>query len=309
MNGHHSIRSATDKLSPFFEQWPPTLNLKGDQMDGRKNLVWTEAIPPWLVLTILFLVGLALTALPKHWHEYAMAIVHLLGEAFIVAALLGMTIDGWFKQELAKNVFYAAMGEFVRPEFKREVRRMATFKWLCVRSDCHLVMKDLGDGVVELTITVERDIQNISTSKEKFSGYFGVDQWGFPERPSRVELCELVFDGNSVKPTEPVSRIDHLSISTEEISVPAGEIVKAIYRGVEHRRINDHWIFAVRTPTINPSVFVDKPDSIEAGVTFSARDELRLLPQLKKTTLDGVLFPGQVQIVRWWPKETISSSE
>jgi len=47
-------------------------------------------------------------------------VVHDLGIAFVVAAVLGLTVDFSLKTEVAKDVFKATLGYILRPEFRDE---------------------------------------------------------------------------------------------------------------------------------------------------------------------------------------------
>ena len=86
-------------------------------------------------------------------------VIRDLGTAVFIAAMLGLTIDRWLKTQIARDVFQAALGYFLPQEFREEVANVARFKFLCERHVAKLHIKDIGDGSVQLTNSIERTLK------------------------------------------------------------------------------------------------------------------------------------------------------
>ncbi|MBV8952630.1 MAG: hypothetical protein JO179_00740, partial [Solirubrobacterales bacterium] len=74
-----------------------------------------------LGLGVLALVGLALAA--TDWGHLVVSWSHIrtaLGESLIVAAALGLTVDFFYKRELARDAFEASLGYLLPDELKAE---------------------------------------------------------------------------------------------------------------------------------------------------------------------------------------------
>ena len=54
-----------------------------------------------------------------------------MGVAFVIAAVLGLTVDWALKAELARDVFQAAFNYVLPDELKEEVQRVINYKFLC----------------------------------------------------------------------------------------------------------------------------------------------------------------------------------
>src|SRR5437867_4640563 len=107
--------------------WPPVSPPGGDTMKISGKL------PRWAVLLILVIAGLLLVWLPGFYKwQWDDGVIRGIGEAVLIGAVLAFTIDRWFREDFAKDVFYAAVGKLLRPEFRDELRWITSFKWLAV---------------------------------------------------------------------------------------------------------------------------------------------------------------------------------
>jgi hypothetical protein len=91
-------------------------------------------IPPLIILLALLVMGTALIFIPHFWEwTWDYGIAPEIGVAFLVAAILGLTIDRWLKAELRTDAFLAAIGHVLAPEFRAEVSRIIGYKLVCER--------------------------------------------------------------------------------------------------------------------------------------------------------------------------------
>jgi len=261
-------------------------------------------LPRWLVLLLLLAGGLVLVAVPPSlkW-QWDRGVSIALGQSLLIAALLAFTIDRWFRQDFAKDVFYGVFGGILRPEFRDEVKWLTSFKLLAIRSYCYIRIDDLADGYVKLTLEIEREFENISSTTEKKAGYIGVDEWQIPGHSSSIEECGISKSGQApISASSKISSEMHLAWSTEEVSIEPGESLKSFSKSIEYRHRNDIHVLALTTPTKDPEVRFDISTSLQGVVSFTHRGKMEEEPLFKKRTLRGTYLPGQLMIVRWWPK-------
>lgn len=262
-------------------------------------------LPRWSILMLLVFFGGLFVWLPNYYKwEWDHGLASGFGHALLIGAVLGFTIERWFREDFAKDVFYAALGELIRPEFRDEMRWLTSFKWLAVKSSCHIKLEDLGDGIVMLTLTIDRELENISSAAEKIHGGLGIDEWGIPGRESCVEICRIQKVGGAVLDAGGKIKVEpaHFNVETEEVTVDPGEKVKSYTRSVEFKHTNDIYVLALANPTKDPEVQLEFSDSLVAEVGFSHRGKMDTEAVPHRKTLRGTYLPSQVMIVRWWPK-------
>src|ERR1700688_3977903 len=116
-------------------------------------------IPPWLVLLGFLIAGLILIFVPHFWGiKWDYGITPEIGIAFLVAAILGFTIDRWLKAELRTDAFLAAIGHILAPEFRSEVFRIIGYKLICERHSLVVEIAPVATNIVKVTSSVERVI-------------------------------------------------------------------------------------------------------------------------------------------------------
>lgn len=253
--------------------------------------------PRWTTLLALAFGGVGLMSV------WSSGIAHSIGEALLVSAVLGFTIDRWFKQELVHDVFQAAVGAILRPELREEVNWIVGFKWLAIKCKLHLKIEDMGGGIVKVTSTSERVVENISSHPEKTRAAIATDEWGVKDRVSQILQCALVKDGESPRQHTGVKQGEwSISAATEEVSVDRGKSVTLYYKVVEYKHINDECRMAFQIPTKNPEIEVEISETLEFSSGFSHRAEVIEQPLANRVTLNGTFLPSQSMGARWWPK-------
>ena len=116
-------------------------------------------LPPWAILALFLVLGLVLIFIP-HFFEWRWdyGIVPEIGVAFVIASILGFTIDRWLKAETRRDVFLASIGHVLLPEFRDEVSRIVGYALICERHFLLIKIESIGSGLVRITSHVERTI-------------------------------------------------------------------------------------------------------------------------------------------------------
>ena len=262
-------------------------------------------LPRWQILGLALLGGVVLAAsapyFPWHWLS---GLVLGLGEALFVFAFLAFTVERWFRQEFATDVFYAGLGANLRPEFHEELRWLTSFKWLAIKTECHVKLDDLGNDVVRLTITIKKEFENISPDTEKFRAALGVDDWTIPGHKSSIEQCAIQkVGGEIVNADEKEIKPVHIAAFSKEISVEPKGRVKSFAKSVEYRHRNDISIVAFSYPSKDPEIEVEAPPTLIAEGGFSHRGKMDTEAFTGKKTLRGTYLPSQMMVIRWYPKD------
>lgn len=277
--------------------------------DGHKMLL--GKLPGWGILVLIGGLGLVLIGLP-HIHLASLsfiepygAIPEGVGIAFLTASTLGFTIDRWMKKEIAADVFKAALGYILPEEFKNEIQRIISFKFMCEHHKMHLRVEKIGTDYVRVTTKLERKLTNITSIPESICTYAHIDEWGFSDEKSKVVSCSLVGpDDHIYEQKKPRVFNSTIAVETDTIQVPPGKSVTSRAEFVEIRRINDHMIWAFKTPTKNPIIKIDAPNDLECEWGFGSADPVRSSEFMNEKELVGMYFPGWNMRLRWYPKTT-----
>lgn len=233
--------------------------------------------------------------------EWDQGIIREFGTAVFIAAFLGLTIDRWLKTKFAQDVFEAALGYIAPDEFREEIRRTISYKFLCERHIATMMIEDLGNQQVRFTLTSERTLRNITNGTERLKASAVIDEWGFDEL-SQIHECRLEFGGRPYSTSSNRTTAETISAESEEVDIPPGHTATLLVKTTEIRRSNDDWSVAYLSPTRNPEIEVIAP-SHECKVEFGRAEYL-----VKKETyghrhrMQGTYFPTQHMRLRWWPK-------
>jgi len=241
--------------------------------------------------------------IPNIWQE----IVRDLGIAFLSASVLGITIHGWLESTVVRDVFRAAIGHVLPPELRDEVHWISSFKCIITRCVCDVSIEDIGDGIVKLTQEVDTEMKNITTKSQIVKRLFTKDEWGTCMESQILDYEYKIGDRETVKFSgAPERRKDKtVQIHMDNVSLPAGEIIRTFARGVEYRRNNDRffdeWIYPVVRPELNIRSI---PESIEYFAEFSHDPPISVIQNGRRHILEGTLMPHQKMGLRWFPKDS-----
>jgi len=113
-----------------------------------------------------------------------------LGKAFLIAGVLGFTIEPWMRKALARDVFSAAFGYYMPDDFKTEIVRIASNRIICTRHTMDIRLQEVDDQNVRVCTTVERYFENIGATPALLRAMTWIDEWGYPEKTTVVR-CEI----------------------------------------------------------------------------------------------------------------------
>jgi hypothetical protein len=282
---------------------------KGNSMLGG-DMGFSGKIPPWLILLTFLILGIVLILAPHYWEwKWDYGIIPEVGVAFLVAAILGFTIDRWMKAELRTDAFLAAIGHILAPEFRAEVSRIIGYQLICERSHLliEIAISRSNPNVVSVTSSAERLVRNKSSYPQSIKNIIHIDEWNYAIGRSKIIECSLTIDGSTVKPTTPpVSDDFSIQTATDEKQLNPDQIATLRSKWTEYKNMNDVTFFHFTIPTIDPEVEVRTPQEIDALIGFGTPTQniqpFHYYPMRKKMV--GTYFPHQSIHVRWWPKKT-----
>jgi hypothetical protein len=263
---------------------------------------WLRGISLRARLVIILAIGVAVVAASKGapWYE---GIVHDLGIAFVVAAILGLTVDFALKTEIARDAFKATLGYILRPEFRDEVARITGYKFLCEHHVLLIEIKLLENNTVEVTTSIERTIRNITAYSEKARNFIYIDDWGFENGPSQIIACNLIFNSKTYEGTPVNVEPFRQKQETEEVNIGPNETYTVFSKFKEFKRSNDIAYVHLSAPTLNPEIEVRLPPELDRSFSFGGvGTSIERHYYADRERLSGMYFPHQAMNVRWWPK-------
>jgi hypothetical protein len=262
-------------------------------------------IPPGLVLGVFALLGVGLIVVPHYWawqRDYG--ITSEIGVAFLVAAILGFTIDRWLKAELRDETFLAAIGQILEPEFRAEVSRIIGYKLICESHHLLVEIETTENGLVRVTTSLERKIRNKSAYPEEIQNMAHIDEWGLRQAgKSEIIECTLNINGDVVSAGDPKTDAYTVLRETEKRTLKPNQT--AILRGkwVEYKSTNDALYYHFAAPTINPEIEVRGTKELDCNFGFGTPNvNIVTLAYAPRKQMIGTYFPHQAMNVRWWPK-------
>ncbi len=259
----------------------------------------------WQLLVVIFVLGAILIFFSEYFRPaWNFGLMHELGIAFVVASVLGATIEITLVTKLSRDVFEATLGYILLPDFRNEVARITGYKFLCEHHFLLIEVTLWSAHVVEVTTSIERRGRNITAYPEKLFAYLYIDDWGFADGLSRILECRLIannrhFEGHKVT-AEASSRVKWQS---DEAEIGPSGTFTMLSKYTEYRRDNDVVYYFFGMPTKNPEIEVRLPPELDYSISFGGAD-----PAIERSQYadgsqsNGMYFPHQAMSVRWWPK-------
>ena len=267
----------------------------------------------WTALIVLMALGVALLVvpevadgLPRVWKDISTA----LGTAFLIAGILGASVDRWLKRELLRDAYQTLFGYLLPDDLRNELAWVADQKLLAERLDLRLTFGTSDDaGLLRLHIDLQADIHNISSETVPYKPLFAVDEWFHPGGGrSSVTSLRATMNGKTYSDMD-VHQDDPFAIGGRlpELSLKPDERVTLVAEGEETRRISDAYLLHLSRATPRPRVSVRAPEGIDYRVMFGNREQGQVRAIGEHTVaLPGTLLPGQVIQIRWWPTDAKS---
>lgn len=263
------------------------------------------------VVGVLAVVGALLLASPAVIHESHPVndLTTAFGTAFLVAALLAVSVDLWLKKQLLQDSFKELFGYLLPPKLKEELAWVYQQQLLAERHELVLTLTPIdGTELFGLHVEMEREVRNIAlvTAETDDVRTFEVDEWFHAERPSRVISLQCTQDRKTYGHKLISGHGFDLVAKASGKSLGSDEKMIVVAEAEETRRKSDVYILTLVGPaSVNPRVTVNAPDEIDWKVMFGNRAGNQVEETLpgKRVELPGTLLPGQVIQVRWWPRD------
>jgi hypothetical protein len=264
------------------------------RMDGRLH---------WALLITLIAVGLlgivAHEILEIAWDKN---IIPEIRKAILVAGILGFSIEPWLRRSMAKDVFRAAFGYHMPAEFRDELYRIASHRVICIRHVMEVKIVESENDMLRVTITIEREFQNIGNRPILQRASVHRDEWDFDE-PTVISRCEI-RRGKRKKVGKQIPQSDStILFKSPPMVIFPYQTATAFMEYTESRHKNDDISEVFSRPTKDPEIrIVSYPLQLHARADFGSEHPMRDTHFPDRYQMDGVYFPPAHMRVRWWPK-------
>jgi hypothetical protein len=242
--------------------------------------------------------------------EKLAAFLRHLAAAGIVAGLLGITVEIWLRRELRDDALKAALGYGLPREIKNEFLRIFDCRF-CGTVDVWIEIKSQGDDFVRCDVTIDREIENITSGTQSLQLELGIDDWGRGE-PSKI--YELAYDVDSTGEKKVdvgliKKRPFGLHLTGPELKIrPEGKVrIRSRYSETRHR--SDEISLQFSSGIINPKIrMVSPPEGVSWTVHFPHSNPAQS-DGLYGKYLVGALLPHQPMKVIWWDEKALGANE
>ena len=270
-----------------------------------EGAVRKRAIRLWLILAIV--VGYISIQIAKHatgWLQDVAENIVLakLGEALLIAGILGLLVDEALKRELVRDAIAVSLGYLLPPEMKPELtwlydQRLMAEQTFNVRLE-HLP----GERSVLFHGHYIRIIRNVSGEKTVPQIHGGIDEWFNLAGKTNITRCGITRNGvfTSIEPTKNLTGIGYEY--DKAIELKPGEALQVDLAYTFAVPENGMDILTHNYPINCPLVTVDAPDTLRARIAFSNRERLHGGgPQSGNFSLrlPGVLLPHTDIRIYW----------
>ncbi len=251
-----------------------------------------------LSLLCLFLAGLFLLQVDLPFNEH-------IGIAFIIAAILGITVDIYLKQNLANDAVSAALGYLLPDELKDELRWIYDQKFLATQTFNVRLEHIPEKKIVVMHGSVVRKIKNISNEKANvvFSG--GAEEWFHPHATSEITKCGYTVADETTLVT-PIRTESGITYKGPDGGIPV-ERDKTLEWFFSYSTVlseNGMEALVHRYPIVDAQVIVEAPTSLLVHVNYSNRGKYEKEQPLEtgfiSRPLKGILLPHQDIRIYWY---------
>jgi hypothetical protein len=283
----------------------------GKIMEKGEGLTWPQILY-WVVAGLLFIIGLA-AVIGSQWvcWDWLQLAIRETGVASMVAGLLAGLVEPFFRKEFARDAFLASFRYVLPEEFKEEVKKIIRHEFIAESQVWRVKIERVNSGNVRITTTYERKFKNITTIKQPVCAWYQVNEFGFPDGPTRVVGCAIKVDTQApIEIDQEVDKGDYKESKTRDgVYLEPGKSATVWGEAIQYRRENDIYFEAFRTPIKNPEIVVEIDEKEFAHfVEFGTTGDKKKSQYENRYTLRGVYFPGQYMYVRWWPKQATAAT-
>ena len=283
---------------PWFGAWPP--DLKGEVMadDRRKQQDRSQQHAFWATIVVIALLGCIFLQLEHSFY-------HHLGAAFLIAALLGSSVDVFLRKRLLRDAVEAALGSSLPDALKEELRWIYEQRVLVRQSWNVTLDHDKENHLVTVRSMVTRKITNESGKKRDviFSG--GITEWFNGRHESQLTSAGYILDGKkTLCDPHPVEIGITYGSPSQKIALHPDQTLEWFFSHESYLPDTAMEYLTHRYPIIDAEVVVHVPDSLVASVTYAQRDkydeDCPAESGVLVRSLNGVLLPHQNIIIHWY---------
>ncbi|MFC1908336.1 hypothetical protein ACFLXD_00445 [Chloroflexota bacterium] len=290
---------SVERPRPWFGTWPPKLNGGEDNMKSR---TWWERWQLTALMIFILLVGviilLACRVFLENYPDVEYVVVHI-AVAFIIAAILGLTIDQFFRRQLAEDAFRASVGYLLPDELKGEMEWIYSTHILCVEHNQTCELRLVNEETCSIYTKTIRKFRNISGNKEIAPLSVAIDEWFHKAGKSKILNFGYTKLGTKFEKFETTKNAYSLIVKKQEVTLAPGEEFTMWCETEEIKHRNDVTDWAFSCPTLNPIINVKSIEGIGINVSFGYRSQAEELGT-NTYRLKGTLLPGQRIEIRWW---------
>ena len=219
-----------------------------------------------VILFVCFVVGIGCVALAGAHilGELLGDVVKEVGVAFMIAAVLGSTIDTLLKIELVRDAFLVAFSYAFPSALKGEILRIMRYRLICDRHFLVVRIEKIDDDTVRVTCETNRKVRNMAPSSEKLRPYLHIDEWGFKQEPSKIMECRVdLEDGKSVVGRQQKTSGSTVLFEGPQVDLKPDKCATLRTKWCELRRSNDSIYITFDHPTIDPEIEVPPLDGFQ----------------------------------------------
>jgi hypothetical protein len=261
----------------------------------------------WVEVILLIAVGVILIAF-GHTQPAHRAWIETIGEALIVAGVLGGTVDPYLKRKLSSELFGTALrsifGNRLPKAIQDEIRRIASCSIVRESFEAEYRFHDRNDidGTIQLTVRVAFVARNIGEERVKFMHRL----WAADAEAGRILRMkstggeiEYAYDGNDLqlRPMEGGWGCE------QPVMLAAG--TSATFKGDTQRTLPLHWedTFYFSQPTVGATVRVVNLASLSVDVISRHPDGGPVrVDSAGEADMGKVAFlPNMSFAIKWYP--------
>jgi hypothetical protein len=162
-----------------------------------------------------FLAGLLIV-----WRGPSEGVWHGLGEAALVAGVVGFPSDLLARRAFQADAFEASFGYLLADPLRGELNAILQLGPVCVDHTTSLQFAEAGSGFVRVTIREDRTFQNVTTGRVTFRPALHLADWHFHGVEPLVEWMR--WNGKDVERTTELGDYSLVATAKQELSIPAG---------------------------------------------------------------------------------------
>ena len=264
---------------------------------SKRKSLWRKlfSLPNIILVMVAIIGGFLLWLTCGFWHD--------MGAALIISGIIGLVIDNFLRQRLAKDAVEAALGYILPDPLKEEMRWVVGLKFLVID---HTAIYDIrlneDQKTVSMHVELTRKIKNFTEASQHLKPFLSIDEMGIEGKPSRIDEVRYRIKNHSWEYVD-VSKIkatgDTLEVEAEkQEKIPAGDWIEITYKFHETKQINDVHFTVLVHATTKPNIIVHIDEGLKHREGFTHR-----IGQPEDDILPGTLLPYQSMYVRWWPSK------